>query len=155
MSTYRVILIPKSLKIPYNIMTYKYIYTLKSFTIDQPGNKYIYIYNTIPVIYNELNTQIIYKIIWILNNIQSPLFSTAFYGGAAVSLWAECHPEVRTLEQEVQGIQGEEAVGQTSLHEEHCYRLPTADTSSALWSSLTLPRKVGGNERPGSPNNRL
>ena len=55
-----------------------------------------------------------------------------------MSFWAECHPEVRTLEQEVQGIQGEETVGQTSLREEHCYRLPTADTSPALWSLIDL-----------------
>ena len=40
-------------------MTYKYTYTLKSFTIDQPGNKYIY--STLPVIYNELNTNNITK----------------------------------------------------------------------------------------------
>ena len=106
------------------------------------------IYNKLTVIYNELNTHIIYKILGILDYIYSPLFSRAFYGGAAVSLWAEYHPEVRTLEQEVQGIQGEETVGQTSLHEEHYYKLPTADTSPSLWSSLTLPRKVGGNERP-------
>ena len=65
-----------------------------------------------------------------------------------MSFWAECLPEVQTLEQEVQGIQGGKTVGQTSLGEEHCYRLPTADTSAALWSSMTLPRKVGGNERP-------
>ena len=71
-----------------------------------------------------------------------------------MSFWAECLPEVQTLEQEVQGIQGEETVGQTILREEHCYRLPTADTSPALWSLMALPPKVGGNERPGSPDNR-
>ena len=46
------------------------------------------------------------------------------------------------------GIQGEETVEQTSLRAKHCHKLPTADTSPALWSSLTLPRKVVGNERP-------
>ena len=49
-----------------------------------------------------------------------------------MSFLAECLPEVQTLEQEVQGIQVGKTVGQTSLREEHCYRLPTADTSPAL-----------------------
>ena len=99
-----------------------------------------------PLFTNQLNTNNITKMD--PKYIKSPLFSIAFYGGAAVSFWAECLPEVQTLEQEVQGIQGEETVGQTSLREEYCYRLPTADTSPALWSLMTLPRKVGGNEQP-------
>ena len=43
--------------------------------------------------------------------IKSPLVSIAFYGGATVSFWAECLPEVQTLKQEVQGIQGKRQWG--------------------------------------------
>ena len=54
-------------------------------------------------------------------HLYSPLFYRAFYVRAAVSLWADYHPEVRTREQEVWGIQGEETVGQTSLRAELCH----------------------------------
>ena len=91
-------------------MTYKYIYTLKSFTIDQPGNKYIY--NTLPVIYNELNTQIILQNKWILNKHRKPsLFYCLLRRGFCVSL-GRMPPRGSDTGARGAGDPGEEAVGQ-------------------------------------------
>ena len=87
--------------------------------------------------------------------IKGPLFSNASYRRGCCVFWAEHLPEVQTLEQELQGIQVGQTVGQTSLHEEHCYRLPTVCTSPSLLSSSTLPRKVGGNEATGEPRQEV
>ena len=51
-SSYRVILIPISHKIPYNQMTYKYIYIYIHLIPLQIINQEISIYGTLPVIYN-------------------------------------------------------------------------------------------------------
>ena len=71
-----------------------------------------------------------------------------------MSLWALHLPEVPTQVRELQEIQVAQTEGQTSLLEENCHRLPGAEKTPSLLSWLTLPRKDGGNERPGSPDKR-
>ena len=72
-----------------------------------------------------------------------------------MSLWALHFPEVPTQVRELQEIQVAQTEGQTSLHGENCHRLPAAEKTPSLLSWLTLPRKDGGNERPGSPDEIL